>query len=644
MSDIQFPTNTTIINAIDLIPNSQNELAIIDDTYSDGVSIYIANNSPFTTALINLEVIPNANTNINYEPLYSNTIFLRPQQVLIISNLFNSQNTIINATIDNCNNAVAYVVYNEEFVALENNSVNTLPILALVNETVSSSPSTSGTSENYSTLQAYVTDTINSLTSDVSNLSSIIIDNFSQLLDSENFQEEVTALSSEVQSSLSSITLEVNNLSSYIEATVPLIRTFLDVTAPQLSSRFDLLSNQVLANYQTFTSDINELNIDMDSFNSNISNLSSDIDSIDSQVNTLSTELSNLTNFTSNTSSNILSLESEISQLSSTLDSEIPFISSAIDSINAEVIGNSESISSVNNQINNISATVNDNTVSIDNITSEIANINSSIESLSSSVSIENISLLETNVNTLFKNLNTLEGETSGYQSENNSNIAYLSSTSNVLSSDIENISGSLTNGTLTPKFDYIQRQVDRNSQNWLPNSTFLYGLLMWNSNVSEALATTDTQMTSLTYQSTDLTLQKIQSNPITAKWINASNQIFSISAQISAKVTSSTPTLDVLCYDANNNLLGSACTLEASIGTDYSYYSYSGTLIEGTTSVVIELGFSGDTNVSYVGFSEIKFEFNKVPTQWSDESSSLIINNIYSNVFSNSSIVDVIR
>ena len=153
MSNIQFPENTVIISTIDLIPNEQNQLVVLDNTYDAGVAIYIANNSPFTTALVNIEVVPNINENVNYEPLYSQSIFIPPQQVLIISNLFNSANTTVNIAVNNCNNAIAYAVYNSEFENLAVNSNSLLPIVALINENVSSAPTSSGSSENYSVLQ-----------------------------------------------------------------------------------------------------------------------------------------------------------------------------------------------------------------------------------------------------------------------------------------------------------------------------------------------------------------------------------------------------------------------------------------------------------------------------------------------------------
>ena len=644
MSDIQFPENTVIISTIDLIPNAQNQLAALDNAYDSGVAIYIANNSPFTTALVNIEVIPDVNENVNYEPLYTQSVFIPPQQVLIISNLFNSANTIINITVNNCNNAVAYAVYNPEFVALSANSSSLLPIVALINENVSSTPTSSGGSENYSVLQEYVTTQIDNLTTDVSNLSSIITDNFSELLNAVNFEQSIQSLSSEVQETSSQLTSEVTELSSYISSTVPLISTFINTTAPEMSTKFDLLGNQVLANYQTFTTEIANLNTEVDNDQSNIQYLSSEIDQTFSELIGIMDDISSLTSLTSASSSNYIYLQSEIATLSAQVETNIPFMSSIVDSISDNVNSNNAEISSLKSQVQDINVTLENDTTTIESLTAEVVTLSSQIESLSSSINIEEIQLLETNVTTLFNEISNLQNNLDSYENSSGSNIRNLSSASIDLSSDIQEVSGSLINGTLTPKFDYVQRQVDRNSQNWLPNSTFLYGLLLWNSSVPGASATTDSQMTSLTYQSTNTSLQKIQSDPITAQWIDSTEQPFTLSAQISSEITSSTPTIDVLCYDVDNNLLGSAGTIAAPIGLDYSGYVVSGKLLEYTTSVVIELGFSGDATMSYVGFSEIKFEYNDIPTQWSDEASSMIINKLYSQVFGVSAIVAVSR
>jgi peptidoglycan hydrolase CwlO-like protein len=649
MSDIQFPAGSIILGEINLIPNSENQVAVLGESYNSGVSLYVANNSPFTTALIEITVLPTTNVNVGYGPLYSETLFLEPQQVLILSNIFNPQNTSIDVTIDNTNNSVAYVVYNPLFTGSEVNSLSTLPINALVNETTTS-PSASGTSSNYGTLQQYVTTTIGNLTTDVSNLSTIITDNFSQLLDAESFQTELDSLNSEVQNALSSITTSVDELSDYVESTVPLITTFIDVTAPDISSRLDLLGNQVLAYYQTFTTEIN-------AFNNNITNINNNIAVIDSNIDTISSEL--MSNSQTNSAS-VASIEANINFISSQVDNNLNTTNNSITNIQANIDTISSEIDTIDSVTQQLSSDIESNNSLIQNVSASLEN---QIQSLTSPVSsqqnntIDDINLLTNNVNTLFNELNSLENTIYADLSVNRSDIVNisssnlaLSSVSNnlssstiALSSDINYISGSLTNGTLIPTFEFIGRQADKSSQNWLPNSSFLYGLLMWNTS-SSPVPTTDTKFTSLTYQSTDTSLQKVQSDPITANWINGTQQVFTLSAQISSKVTSSTPTIDVLCYDSNNNLLGSAATIEAAIGQDYTKYSITSNLLNNTYSVVIELSFSGDSNTSYVGFSEIKFEFNDVSTQWSDESSSIIINKLYSQVFGTSSQVFVSR
>lgn len=666
MSSIQFPEGTTVISAIDLIANSLNQVAILGEEYQSGVSLYIANNSPFTTALVNIQVSPNSNTNVNYNTLYSETIFLDPQEVLILSNIFNPQNTVINVTIDNTNNSVAYLVYNNEFSLLPINSINTLPIDALVNEQISTTPITSGSNDNYQILQQYVTNQINNLTSDVSYLSSLITNNFEELLNAESFQLEVLSLSSDITDLSTSTTNDVQNLSTYVESVVPSITAFLDVTAPQISSSLDLLSNQVLANYQTFTTEINNITEELSAYGTDIYYLQQNTSNLSSEIDNLSGEINSFTKLTSSNSNNLFTLQSEIDNITSDIDqidtdiihisleidslsSAIDALSSYIDNITQESISYSDfnnlssEVSNLETQVNGLSSQLsNDNS----NLQSQLNSLSSALNTLSNSIDVEEINLLQTNVNTLFNDVNTTDNNIA----INSSDITTISSTVNTISSDVNSVSsdisivsGSLISGNLSPKFESIQRQIERMSQNWLPNSTFLYGLLMWN-NSTAAAATTDTKMTALTYQSTDTSLQKIQSNPIAAQWINGSEQTFTLSAQISALITSSTPTIDVLCYDSSNNLLGSAATLEANIGTDYAPYIMTSTLLSNTAFVVIELSFSGDANTSYVGFSEIKFEYNNEATQWSDESSSLIINQLYSSVFGASSQVIVNR
>jgi predicted nucleic acid-binding Zn-ribbon protein len=667
MSSIQFPPDTTIISSIDLIPNSLNQVAILDTTYNSGVSLYIANNSSFTTALVTIQVLPNVNTNVNYNTLYSETFFLDPQQVLILSNIFNPQNTIINVTIDNTNNSRAYLVYNAEFSYLQVNSINTLPINALVNEQISNSTAPSGDSGNYQVLQNYVTTQINDLTTDVSDLSAIIINNFEKLLDAEDFQGEVLELSSSFQELSANLTSEILSLSSQIEDALPTINTFIDTIVPDISTKFDLLSNTVLANYQTFTTEINNINEELNTYSGNTStsiailqqetsNLSSQIDNLSESItnsnnssttnyNTLQSEISNITNELNNAISDIDSISSEINtintninDLNSQTQSNDQTLQSDINTALQEISLLQDDVTTLSHDVNNISSEINTISTSVDALSNQIQTNDQTLQS-DINTALQEISLLQDDVTTLFQNIDIADNEIN----TGTTNISVLSSQVKNISSDIGIISGSLTNGTISPVFNSIQRQIHRVSQNWLPNSTFLYGLLMWN-NSTPASPTTDTKMTSLTYQSTDTSLQSIQSDPITAQWINGTQQIFTISAQISALVTSSTPTINVLCYDSNNNLLGSAAIIDATIGTDYTSYSATSTLLKGTMSVVIELSFSGDANTSYVGFSEIKFEFNDMATQWSDESSSLIINKLYSSVFGASSQVQVNR
>ena len=186
---------------------------------------------------------------------------------------------------------------------------------------------------------------------------------------------------------------------------------------------------------------------------------------------------------------------------------------------------------------------------------------------------------------------------------------------------------GQLTNGSFTPRFSQIARQSSQNNQNWLPNSSFLYGFAGWDNSAGLGIANND-NFTYADYGRTDTSTQYLTSGNLTADPLTNSGQVINLSGWIYNGTASASATLALNCYESDGTLISTIASSSLSAGNGWTYVTNSGTIPSGTTYVQVACGFAGASSGTNISFSQIKLESGDTPTQWSDESSAELFQN----------------
>ena len=179
-----------------------------------------------------------------------------------------------------------------------------------------------------------------------------------------------------------------------------------------------------------------------------------------------------------------------------------------------------------------------------------------------------------------------------------------------------------LTNGSFSPKFGLLQRQIQQNNQNWLPNSSYLYGFAGWNNGAGLDTAN-DSNFTYAIYSGTDTSTQYLTSENLTADSILNSGITINLSGWIYNVAASASATLALNCYNSSNTLLGTIASSSVSIGNGWTYVTNSGAVPSGTAYVQVVCGFAGASSGTNIAFSQIKLENGNIATPWSDDSST---------------------
>ncbi|MEM0124506.1 MAG: hypothetical protein QXF41_03125 [Candidatus Micrarchaeaceae archaeon] len=193
-----------------------------------------------------------------------------------------------------------------------------------------------------------------------------------------------------------------------------------------------------------------------------------------------------------------------------------------------------------------------------------------------------------------------------------------------------------LTNGSLSPLFNQILRPSSQTNQNWLPNSSFLFGITGWNTNGIDGYWSIGTfnNITYWQYSGTTTQSQTLVSNNIDPDWIQ-SGVTCTLSAWINNSYASNTAVLQLNCYNSSGSFINSIAISDMPVGTS-GFVSASGMIPPYTSYVQVCFQFYGLSSGSNITISQIKLELGNVATQWSDESSStLLFNGSISPVFS---------
>ncbi|MEM3860055.1 MAG: hypothetical protein QW478_11750 [Candidatus Micrarchaeaceae archaeon] len=193
-----------------------------------------------------------------------------------------------------------------------------------------------------------------------------------------------------------------------------------------------------------------------------------------------------------------------------------------------------------------------------------------------------------------------------------------------------------LTNGSLSPVFNQILRSSSPTNQNWLPNSSFLFGIAGWDvSGITGSWSIgTSNNITYWQYTGTSSSNQTLLSNSISAGWIQV-GMTCTLSAWINNSKASNVATLQLNCYNSSGALINSIAISDMPVNTN-GFVSASGLFPPYTSYVKVCFQFSGLSSGSNITISQIKFEPGNVATQWNDESSStLFFNGSLSPIFS---------
>ncbi len=262
---------------------------------------------------------------------------------------------------------------------------------------------------------------------------------------------------------------------------------------------------------------------------------------------------------------------------------------------------------------------------SADIINSDVSSLSSNVSSLSSQQSTN-----ETNIVTLSSNVATLSSDVSTIDT----NVSSLSSQQSTNTSNINTILDNyvtqtdMTNGSITPKFSQIAREANMSNQNWLPNSSFLYGLTNWNNIPSDFNVGFDNSFTYGNYYGTDTSTQTVYSNNISQVQL-ATGVSYTLSGWVFNGTASGAASIYVNCYESNGTLISTICESTLAAGNGWTFLSATGTIPADTSYLVVFLSFVGDSSGSNIGFSQLKLESDtSIPTQWSDESSALLFQN----------------
>ncbi len=163
-------------------------------------------------------------------------------------------------------------------------------------------------------------------------------------------------------------------------------------------------------------------------------------------------------------------------------------------------------------------------------------------------------------------------------------------------------------------------------NQNWLPNSTFLYGNAGWNTFPAGINIGSTASSTYIAYSGTSTSVQTLSSNSISVGSLNAAGDSVTLSGWIFNVTSSGTASIYVTYYNSSNTSLGNFCQSNLASGIGWTYLSASSIVPANAAYCVVTLQWQGLGTGSNIAFSLLKLESQAYPTLWSDEASANIV------------------
>lgn len=297
MSNVIFPSTSTIISQSTLKPNQTSLLGIVSASYINGINVYIVNNSAFSSACITLSISTNTPSPIT---VYSESYTINPQTVLVIQNIYNISNTNVNITLSDNNNVKGYLVYDNTFLTEVPNSTASLPLsqFLTVNTT---SPSVSGETEQLTQLEYLFTNQINNLTTQVNSLSSELQSKLALVSTASQYGVTVNNLSSQITSllnNINSISQQLNQLNNTVNQ-IPTLQKSIDNNSSTITELSSVVNNYYNTYKETLT-ETNEALSNIEDTNTNYSSVVSNMTNMSSDINTLQVNQDRIMNILSN--------------------------------------------------------------------------------------------------------------------------------------------------------------------------------------------------------------------------------------------------------------------------------------------------------------------------------------------------------
>lgn len=172
--------------------------------------------------------------------------------------------------------------------------------------------------------------------------------------------------------------------------------------------------------------------------------------------------------------------------------------------------------------------------------------------------------------------------------------------------------------------FSQKRRSYPTINQNYLPNSSFLYGLAGWNA-PSGASIGNYAPFTYIQFPGTG-TQETATSDPIYAQGLVAPPGTYICLSAMCTNVSASAPsTIGINFYNSSGTLISSS-TQSAPVGSFLSLQKIHTTSPSGASYVTVSLSAIGPSGANMV-FSQIKLEVSRYATEWTDESSAQILN-----------------
>lgn len=243
-NNVQFISNTTVLFDSYLASNANTILGQVSDQYTDGVTLYIVNNSTFSTATVTVTITNNNGL------VYSNSYFLAAQKVSSLINISNIATSTVSISVYGANSCYGYLVYNSSFASLPNNNFS-------INDNINSSnitsteitltlPASDYGQENILAIEQFILTNLEPMSSDIDNWSSQIT---TLQTDINSLSDNVNSLYNSLDNKIISVTQQTSNQISTVESN---FNTTIDSVTSQTQEFITTLTNSASTSGDVF--------------------------------------------------------------------------------------------------------------------------------------------------------------------------------------------------------------------------------------------------------------------------------------------------------------------------------------------------------------------------------------------------------